>query len=71
MLATLLTVLVSSFLTPGGQSIFWIVLSLLLAIVLLLYSLRLTVQVDTEALRIRFFPIWKAVSDRLGNRRSW
>ncbi len=30
----------------------------MLAIALLLYAMRLSVQVETEAIRIRFFPIW-------------
>jgi len=57
MLAILAVLLVASLLTP--ESAPWIALGFVLAVTLLLYSMRLSVQVDTEAVRIRFFPIWK------------
>jgi hypothetical protein len=59
MLATLAFLLVASLLAPGSQAVPWVVLGVTLAIALLLYSMRLSVQVDTEAVRIRFLPIWK------------
>ena len=37
----------------------WIVLAIALTVSLLLYSIKLTVQVDADAVRICFFPIWK------------
>jgi hypothetical protein len=39
--------------------VLWTVLGLTLAIALLLYSMRLRVEMDGEAIRIRFFPLWK------------
>jgi hypothetical protein len=59
MLATLAILLVASLLAPEGQTVPWVVLGIILASALLLYSMRLSVQVDTEAIRISFFPIWK------------
>jgi hypothetical protein len=59
MLATLAALLIASLLAPEGQIVLWVVLGIVLATALLLYSMRLSVQVDTEAVRIRFFPIWK------------
>jgi hypothetical protein len=59
MLATLAVLLVASLLAPGSQAVPWVVLGVTLAVALLLYSMRLSVQVDAEAVRIRFFPIWK------------
>jgi len=57
MLAVLAVLLVASLNSPEGAP--WVVLGIVLAVALLLYSMRLSVQVDTEAVRIRFFPIWK------------
>jgi hypothetical protein len=37
----------------------WVVLGIMLATVLLLFSMKLTVQVDDGLIRIRFFPLWK------------
>jgi hypothetical protein len=59
MLATLALLLVASLLAPEGQTVPWVVLGIVLATGLLLYSMRLSVQVDTGAIRISFFPIWK------------
>jgi hypothetical protein len=59
MLATLAFLPVASLLAPEGQTVPWVVLGIGLATGLLLYSMRLSVQVDTEAIRIRFFPVWK------------
>jgi hypothetical protein len=59
MLAVLGGLLVALALAPEGQAVLWIVLGLTLATALLLYSMRLGVQVDGEAIRIRFFPLWK------------
>jgi hypothetical protein len=59
MLATLAVLLVASLLAPGSQAVPWVVLGVTLATALLLYSMRLSVQVDAEAVRIRFYPIWK------------
>jgi hypothetical protein len=59
MLATLAVLLVASLLAPGSQIVPWVVLGLTLAVALLLYSMRLSVQVDAETVRIRFFPVWK------------
>ena len=56
-LAIMAVLLVASLNASEGAP--WIVLGLVLAVALLLYSMRLSVQVDTEAVRIRFFPIWK------------
>jgi hypothetical protein len=57
MLAVLAVLVFASLNAPEGRP--WVVLSLVLAVALLLYSMKLTVQVDTETVRIRFFPIWK------------
>jgi hypothetical protein len=51
--------LVASLQAPEGQAVPWVVLGIILATALLLYSMRLSVQVDAEAIRIRFFPLWK------------
>jgi hypothetical protein len=59
MLTALAVLLVASLLAPGTQAVPWVVLGVTLAVALLLYSMRLSVQVDAEAVRIRFFPIWK------------
>ena|SRR5262245_62124744 len=58
-LATLAGLLVALVLVPEGQIVLWIVLGMTLATALLLWSLRLSVQVDGEAVQIRFFPLWK------------
>jgi len=57
MLATLGVLVFASLDAPEGAP--WIILSIMLAVALLLYVMRLSVQVDTEAVHIRFFPIWK------------
>jgi hypothetical protein len=59
MLATLAVLLVASLLSPEGQVVPWVVLGVTLAAALLLYSMRLSVQVDSEAVRIHFYPLWK------------
>lgn len=59
MLAILAVLLVASSLGPEDQIDGWIVLGILLATALLLYAMRLSVQVDSESIRINFFPIWK------------
>jgi hypothetical protein len=59
MLAILAVLLVASLLAPEGQTVPWVVLGVTLATGLLLYSMRLSVRVDAEAIRIRFFPGWK------------
>jgi hypothetical protein len=51
--------LVAALLVPEIQLAFWVILGIMLASGLLLFSMRLWVQVDTEAIRVRFFPIWK------------
>jgi hypothetical protein len=63
MLTTLAVLLVASLLgteglgTEGHIGDLWIGFAIILAIVVLRYSIRLTVQVDTEAVRIRLFPL--------------
>ena len=57
LMLAVLVVLVFASLQAEGDS--WIGVAIFLAIAVLLYSMRLTVQVDTEAVRIRFFPLWK------------
>jgi hypothetical protein len=42
-----------------GQMASWVGLAIMLAAVLLLFSMRMTVQVDPKFIRIRFFPLWK------------
>src|SRR5262245_32433855 len=59
MLATLAFLLVASLHAPGSQAVPWVVLGVTLVVALLLYSMRLSVQVDAEAVRIRFLPVWK------------
>jgi hypothetical protein len=58
MLTTLALLLVASLLAPEGQTVPWVVLGIVLASGLLLFSMRLSVRVDAEAIRIRFFPVW-------------
>ena len=59
MLAILAVLLVASLFAPEGQDVSWVVLGIMLATALLFYCMRLSVQVDTEAVRINLFPIWK------------
>lgn len=59
MLTTVAVVVVASFLAPESQAVSWVVLPFVLALAVLLYAIRLTVQVDTEAVRISFLPLWK------------
>jgi hypothetical protein len=59
MLAILAVLLFATLVAPEGQDVSWVVLGIILATALLFYCMRLSVQVDTEAVRINFFPIWK------------
>jgi hypothetical protein len=59
MLASVAALLVGVFLDPELQTVLWVVLGIILASALLLYAMRLSVQVDTEAVRINFFPLRK------------
>jgi hypothetical protein len=59
MLATVAVLLVASLLAAEGQTVLWIALGVMLASVLLLYTMRLSVQVDSGALRFGFLPLWK------------
>jgi hypothetical protein len=58
LLAILAVLLVASLIAPEGQDVTWVALGIMLATALLFYCMRLSVQVDTEAVHIRFFPLW-------------
>ncbi len=58
MLAVLAGLLFALVTAQEGQIVLLAVLGLQLATCLFLLSLRMTVQVETDFLRIRFFPIW-------------
>ncbi len=59
MAATLAVLLVASLLATEGRAVTWAVLAAVLAVAVLLYAVTLTVRVDAEAVRIRFFPLGK------------
>lgn len=59
LVTTLAVLFVATLLATEGQAVSWVVLAVVLAIAVLMYSIRLTVQVDTKAVCIRFFPLWK------------
>ncbi len=54
MLAVLAILVLASLQAPECSP--WIGVGIVLAVALLLYSMKLTVQVDSETVRIRFFP---------------
>jgi hypothetical protein len=55
----LAVLLIASLLAPEGQIVLWVPPGIMLASALLLYSMRLSVQADPQAIRICYFPIWK------------
>ncbi len=59
MLAVLGGLLAALALAPEVQVALLIALGITLVTALFLWSLKLTVQVDAEAIHIRFFPVWK------------
>jgi hypothetical protein len=71
LLGSILVVLVVAWLlSPEGHVVGGIVVAGNLGISLFIYVLKLTVHVDAEAVRIRFFPLWKKTI-RLADIASW
>jgi hypothetical protein len=63
MLGILGVMLVLALLAPEPGTVPWLLVCLVLAVALLLYSVRMSVRVDRQAVRISFFPLWhKTVS---------
>jgi hypothetical protein len=64
MLAILLAISLGSGLivyqrAPKGQVVPWIGSGIMLVVVLLFWAIEMRVQVDSEFIRIRYFPLWK------------
>jgi hypothetical protein len=59
LLATLGGLGIALIVVPEGRIALLVVLGLSVAILLLLFSVKMIVQVDPEGIRIRYIPIWK------------
>lgn len=61
LLGILAILLIGASVAPPHQDGIWVVVGLCVAFDLLFYFMRLSVEVDTEAVHIRFFPFYRKV----------
>lgn len=59
MLGVLVVLVLALALTPDTPALLWLILLAPGLAFLLLFSIKMSVQVDDEAVRIRYFPLWR------------